>query len=198
MAPDKSSAAVIIVGSVFFMVAAFSPVSRVFGVADPSEKLAIIQGSGGGWAVAQILFAAGALVTAAGIGLAAYRAPPPSAAALTWSATLMGGGALLWSRHVYLRAVDPARFTAGELPLWLFAGYSLLTVAGLVFAGIAVLRMGLPPWVGWLCIGGAATFLVLGIAFGDMPPFVYYVVMLTLGIVLFRAASAGAVAATVP
>ncbi|MFO7894923.1 MAG: hypothetical protein R6U63_14505 [Longimicrobiales bacterium] len=63
---DRTDAIVIIVGSVLFMAAAFSPISRVFAIPDPVEKLAIIQDAATQWTVAQALFALGALVTAVG------------------------------------------------------------------------------------------------------------------------------------
>jgi hypothetical protein len=195
MTPDRSSAILIILGAILFMMAAFSPVSRVFAVPDPAAKLAIIQASPSGWLAAQLLFALGALVTAAGVGLLAARTAGPAASPLAWSAAALAVGALLWSWHVYLRAVDPARFTAGEIPFWLFAGYSLLTLIGLALLGLAVLRMGMPAWLAWLCMGGAGILLVLAVLLGDMPPFVYYLITLTVGIILYRAVVPAAVAA---
>lgn len=188
---DRTDAIVIIVGSVLFMAAAFSPISRVFAIPDPVEKLAIIQDAATQWTVAQALFALGALVTAAGIGMLAYRAAGDGPSFLLAAATaVMALGAVLWSWHVYGRAVDPAAFASGELAAWPFALYSLLTMAGLVLIGMALLQTQMAPWVGWLSIGAAALFLVLGVIFRDMPPFVYYVVTLTAGIMLFRAAAA--------
>jgi xanthine/uracil permease len=103
----------------------------------------------------------------------------------------MGGGALLWCWRVWLRAVDPPMWTAREIPLWLFGGYSLLTIAGLALIGTALRRSRIDAWVGRLAIGAAALFLVLGILFGDMPPFVYYLVTLTIGLKLLRSSTDG-------
>jgi hypothetical protein len=61
-------------------------------------------------------------------------------------------------------------------------------LVGLALLGVALLQAGFKPWVAWLAIGSSALFLLLGLAFGDMPPFVYYLVTLTIGITLLRAA----------
>lgn len=178
---------VIAVGSILFLAAAFSPISRVFGMADAERKLEIIMGARTQWMVAQWLFALGALVTAAGIGLFALRSIGERASIFLFpSAALIGVGALLWGWHVYQRAVDPARFVAGDLPSWGFVTYSLMTILGLAVLGVGLLRTDMQPWVGWLSIGAAGLFLVVGVVFRDMPPFVYYIILLMIGFMLFR------------
>jgi hypothetical protein len=190
---DRASAVTIVIGSIFFLAAAFSPISRIFGMPDATQRLEIITAAPGQWLLAQVLFALGSIVTAAGFGWLALRlAGQTSTAYLTTSAVLLAGGAVLWCWHVYMRAVDPALFTAAAIPVWLFAGYSLLTLAGLALLGIALFQTPLPAWVGWLSIGSASLFLVLALVFGDMPPFVYYLITLTIGVMLYRAAAAGA------
>jgi hypothetical protein len=187
--PDRATALTIVIGSILFLAAAFAPISRVFAVRDSAQKLEIILGAPNQWVVAQLLFSLGSLVTVLGIGMLAYRMSGPGVAIyLRISAAVMGIGALLWTWHVFVRAVEPALFTAGQIPVALFAGYSLLTIVGLALLGLALLQAGYQPWVAWLAMGSAALFLVLGLVFGDMPPFVYYLVTLTIGIVLFRAA----------
>jgi hypothetical protein len=195
---DRVSAITIIAGSVLFLVAAFSPVSRIFAMPDAAVRLEIIAGAPNQWLLAQLLFALGSIVTAVGIGLVAVRFSGQGFTIyLTTSAAVMAVGALLWCWHVYMRAVEPARFVAGEIPLWLFAAYSLLTMAGLALLGTALLQTTLATWVGWLPIGSAALFLILALVFGDMPPLVYYLITLIVGVVLYRAAAsvASAVAA---
>lgn len=195
MDAGRASAGIIIVGSLLFLAAAFSPISRIFGIRDASEKLEIITASPIQWTVAQVFFALGAVVTVAGIGLLAYQLRDQGFSIYLHSGTaLMGIGSLLWIWHVFARAVDPALFVAGGIPLWLFGGYSLLTIVGLALVGVALLQAGLQDWVGWLSIGAAVLFFVLGILFRDMPPFVYYAITLTIGIVLYRAASSAGVA----
>jgi hypothetical protein len=197
MSFDRASSIMIVVGSLLFITAAFSPISRIFGIRDAAVRLEIIAAAPNQWLIAQVLFALGSIVTAAGVGLLAARlAAWGPAVYVTTSAVLITVGAILWSWHVYLRAIDPARFTAGEIPFWLFAGYTLLTIAGLAALGVALLGTSLPSWAGWLPIISAALFLLLALVFGDMPPFVYYLITLVVGIVLYRAAAAASAVAT--
>ncbi len=66
--------------------------------------------------------------------------------------------------------------------------YVILTEAGLILLGIALLDTGLQNWVGWMLIIGDALFLVLMIILGDLPPFVFYLLTLIAGIMIFRVA----------
>ena len=77
----------------------------------------------------------------------------------------------------------------GTLPGWMFVLYSLLSMAGFLLVGTVLLRMGFSAWGGWLLIGGSLLFFLLYVVFRDMPPFVYYVLGLVLGVVLLRGGS---------
>ena len=70
---QKMSALVIILGSVLFLIAAFSPISGVFAEPSPAGKLEIIMASPNAWSVAQIFFALGAMITVIGIALIGDR-----------------------------------------------------------------------------------------------------------------------------
>lgn len=177
----------IISGSLFFLIAAFSPVSRVFGEPSAVKKLEIIMESRNLWTFSQVFFSAGSLVTIIGIGLTGglFR-EQPLPAIIYLGAALLLTGAIFWTWHVYLRAVDPVAFTERTIPLWLFAAYTFLTQAGLIIYGAALLRTGLPDWVGWMMIGSMALFFLLTIIFKDMPPFVYYMITLVAGIMIYR------------
>jgi hypothetical protein len=71
---QKMSALVIILGSVLFLIAAFSPISfRVFPEPSAARKLEVMTASPTAWFVAQILFALGAMVTMIGIALVGRR-----------------------------------------------------------------------------------------------------------------------------
>jgi hypothetical protein len=187
---QKICAITISVGSVFFLIAAFSPVSRVFGEPLAENKLDIIMKSLNQWRITQFLFAAGAIVTCIGIGLTGILFHNQSLSNTIYlSAALLLGGAIFWSWHVYLRAVDPFSFTEGIIPAWLFILYTFLTQAGLIVFGVALLRMGLPGWPGWLMIGSMTLFFILTIIFRDMPPLVYYIITLVVGVMIYRADS---------
>jgi hypothetical protein len=178
---------ILIIGSIIFIIAAFSPISRVFGEPDPARKLEIMEKGRTGWTISQVLFVLGASVTAIGLGLVAYRLRGSPGAPLAWLGFgVVAVGAVLWDWHVYLRALDPAAFAFGTLPAWQFVAYTLLTLAGLAAFGVVYLRAGFPAWLGGVTIAGAAVLLVLYLVFRDMPPFVYYILTLLAGIVMFR------------
>lgn len=183
----KISGIIILIGSILFLVAAFSPITRVFGLRSAEEKLALITNARRAWGVSQVLFSLGAIVTALGVAFAAYALKDQPQAPLLFTATaFLAIGAGAWARHVYLRAIDPQAFVSGALPGWHFALYTLLTTGAFLLIGIALLRMGFSPWGGWILVGGALLFFILYVIFKDMPPFVHYLLGLVLGFVLLR------------
>jgi hypothetical protein len=183
---QKISAIVIIGGSVLFLIAAFSPISRVFPEPSAVRKLEIIVASPNAWFVAQIFFGLGAMLTVIGIAIVGYQScAQPFAWFIHASVTILFLGALLWLWHVYARAEDPAAFAEGSLPAWPVVLYFLLTPTGLAVFGVALLRSALPQWVGWVMIASMALFLLLTVIFRDIPPFVYYAITLLTGVGLF-------------
>jgi hypothetical protein len=174
---------VICLGSLIFLSAAFAPMSRVFGARDPQKKLAIITASPGFWRLFQALFGAGALITALGAGLFAYSFSWQPSVWRYLPAALLLAGAIPWCAHVYLRAVDPQAFIAGTLPAWHFKVYTLATLAAFFLLGIDLLRLlGGRYWQGYFLIGASMLIYILYNQFKDMPPFVYYVLGLVLGV----------------
>jgi len=183
----KIGSIIVMIGSVLFIIAAFSPISRVFGISSPERKLEIILSAPNQWIAAQIFFALGALVMVAGVSIVTYYfRNQPFSVLLNMSVVILFIGASLWIWHVYLRAVDPQLFTDRGIPILYFAAYTFLTQFGLILFGIALLRTELQNWVGWMIIGSMGFFFVLTIIFRDMPPFVYYVIMLITGVMLYR------------
>jgi len=184
---QKISALVMIAGSLLFLIAAFMPVSRVFAEPSAAKKLEIILQSRNMWTFSQVFFASGAIVTCIGIGLTGVLFHNQPISKIIYISTLfLTTGAIFWTSHVWLRAADPAAFTKGAIPVWLFAAYTILTQAGLLFYGSALLRSPLSDWVGWLMICSMVLFFLLTIIFLDMPPFVYYVITLVTGIMIYR------------
>jgi hypothetical protein len=187
---QKISAIVIMVGSVLFLIAAFSPISRVFPEPSAVRKLEIIVASPNAWFVAQIFFGLGAMLTVIGIAIIGYQSrAQPFAWFIHASVIILFLGASLRLWHVYARAEDPAAFTEGSLSAWPVVLYWVLTPAGLAVFGVALLRSALPQWVGWVMIASMALFLLLTVIFGDIPPFVYYAITLLTGVMLYRAGS---------
>ena len=62
MSPQKLSAIIVIAGSILFLIAAFSPISRVYATPTASDRLELINLSPRAWIVSQVLFALGAIV----------------------------------------------------------------------------------------------------------------------------------------
>ena len=185
MSEEVISGIVICLGSLLFLIAAFSPSSRVFGASTAEKKLAVINASMRGWKISQALFGSGAIITALGVGLLAFSLRWLPANLIYVIAGLLLVGAVSWSRHVYLRAMDPQAFVAGALPAWHFILYTLLTLAGFFLLGFESLRLfGFHAWQGWLLMGASLLFFVAYLIFKDMPPFVHYLLGLVLGVSL--------------
>ena len=175
------------VGSVLFLIAAFSPISKVYAESESARRLAIIQENPGGWRISQVLFGLGAVITAVAIGFWAVQIGE-WLAYLSFLAMLVG--ALLWSWLVYHRALAPEAFAAGTLPYWPFVIYTILTQLGLaIFGSVLIMLLGsdLPGWVGWLNVVGSVLFFILYLVFKDMPPFVYYLLTLITGVMFYLA-----------
>ena len=185
---QKIAAIVLIVGSILFQVAAFSPISLAFFTErNVARRMEIVLNDQRAWTVSQIFFALGAIVTAVGIGLAAYylRKLPGSGLAYLGSAAILIGAAL-WAWHVFLRTVDATAFVEGLLPAWPFIVYTFLTQAGLAAVGFMLLRSEMPGWIGWTVIGGVVLLFLLYLLLKDVPPFLYYILTFLMGLAMIR------------
>jgi hypothetical protein len=186
---QKTTALLLAFGSLLFLVAAFLPYSRVFVEPDPEKKLAIIMEMKKMWAIGQVFFGLGAMVTVIALGFQSYGFRDIAFA--RWShlgILLMFIGTLLWCWHLWERIVQPEAFAKGLHTPYLFLLYSMLTQAGLVLVGILLLKSPVVNWVGWMFIIGAGVFFLLMLIFKDMPPFVYYVLTMIASVVLFTGA----------
>jgi 4-hydroxybenzoate polyprenyltransferase len=96
-------------------------------------------------------------------------------------------GAIAWSAHVALRAMDPQAFVAGALPSWHFKLYTVLTLTAYFVLGFGLLRLlGGRPWQAYFLMGVSLLFLIMYLQLKDLPPFVHYLLGLVLGISLLR------------
>jgi hypothetical protein len=87
-----------------------------------------------------------------------------------------------WS--LYLRGTRVSEFAFGTLPGWPFSTYVLLTIGGLALLGIGLLIGGFPVWLSWLTLGADIVFLAGYLRFKDIPPFVFYLLLLLVGLVM--------------
>jgi len=168
----------VVSGSVIFLLGAAIGVPRVFTEPDPARRLRMLEERRTWWRAAQPLYAGGPLVAAVGIGFLAGSVDAGSQRA--WfglSCLLLVVGTACWSRSVYLRFHHVREFAFGELPGWPFAAYVWLTLAGLAVLGIALLVAGFPAWTGWLTLTATLAFVLGYVRFGDIPPFVFYLLL---------------------
>jgi hypothetical protein len=127
----------------------------------------------------------GAAVPAIGLALLAPTLQPGQAALIQYLAVaFLIVGVAFWGWLLYMRAVDPAGFARGAMPAWLFIAYTVLTNVGLMTFGAALLVAGYPVWLGALAVAGGLIFLAAFLIFKDLPPFVYYVLLLVAGVAL--------------
>ena len=126
--------------------------------------------------------ALGAVIAAlGGVALAADgEATSRTLLAASWA--LLVAGALAWSWSAYRRALSPRDFALGQLPGWSFAVYLSLTFGGLALLGPGLLAGGWPAWLGWGVIAADALFVVAYLRYRDIPPFVFYLLLIVVGI----------------
>jgi hypothetical protein len=187
----KIPALLMIIGSILFLTASFSPISRVHMEPTAAGKLAIITQEPNAWLIAQLLYSFGAIITAAGVGVAAFRlrreAPAPISSAVILS---VAAGAVFFAAYVYFRTTNPQAWAQIQPPHTSFLTYTFLTQMGYLLFGILLLKSGFPHWLGWLISGSMLILIILTVVFRDMPPFAYYLLGVPIGIVLLRNTSA--------
>lgn len=171
----------LVVGSALFLAGAAIAVPRVFTEPDRSVRLRMIEARLGAWRAGQPLYAAGPVVAAVGAGLLA--AGSDADAWFIASGSLLGVGALAWARSVYMRWSHYREFALGTLPGWPFATYALFTIAGLAALGIGLHVSDFGGWLVGLTLVADATFLAAYLVTKDLPPFVFYLILGTVGLV---------------
>ncbi len=178
MTTERLAGVVLLTGSLLFIVAAFLPISWVFGERVLEKKLEMINAALSSWKFAQVLFAAGAIAAAVGFFFIYLHLRNSEASTAVLIASICSAvGAILWAWHTYLRAIDPNAFVYKLLqPNWLAGVYFVLTMAALLALGIGLLKTEYQPWVGWMNIIASILFILIAIIFGDIPPFVFYII----------------------
>ena len=150
---------------------------------DLEERLRLLAEHLGWWRVAQFSYALGPVI--ASVGAIVVGVAIGGAAGVLWIAAgaALLVGSLFWSWSCWLRGLDPVGWASGEQPGWPFRAYVLLTLGGVAALGIGVWAADLPGWLGWLVVVADAGYLAVFLATGDIPPFVFYVLLLVVGAV---------------
>lgn len=182
---DIAAGVLLVTGSVVFLAGAALGVPRVFGEPDRARKLQLLEDNVRLWRLAQPLYALGPVLAAVGAGLLARSDDSALVRVLLLASGLvLLAGALCWSWTVYLRGRHYRQFALGTLPGWPFSAYVLLTITGLALLG-AALWVGRPAdWLGWLTLAADVVFLAGYVRYDDIPPFVFYLLLLVVGAVV--------------
>lgn len=187
----------LIVGSILFLAAAFNPhASRIFRPGlTADEQIEIVEDSPTAWTIVNLVFGAGSVVAVAGlfafaghISVRGVGSAPEFAVYL--AAIVAAVGAAFWLIVVYYRiAHTPEEVFANGSLLggWLFPTYTVLTQLALLAIGYVLLQAGFPGWLGWGMIVLVGLTMVAMVIFRDMPPFIHYVWILVMGIMVMRA-----------
>lgn len=138
------------------------------------------------WAICQTLVLLGSTTSVAGLALVTALLQGTAGAVPAWVGLLaVVPGVAFWDWHLVTRIANPQGFARGELLSWPFFAYSVLILAGLAAYGIAFWLEGSTPALGISLFASAAILLGLLYVFKDMPPFVHYLMILGISLVLF-------------
>ena len=152
---------------------------------DPAVRMQLLLNHLAAWRAAQPLYAVGPLVAAAGVGCLVPTSSSPIARGLYAAAcAALTLGALPWAWSTYQRGRLVQEFAYRQLPSWPFATYVLLTIGGLALLSMGLLSSSEPAWLGWLTIGADVAILIAYLSFKDIPPFVFYLLFILIGVVL--------------
>jgi hypothetical protein len=182
----------LILGFVFVLVASIVGPPRLYQEPNSEVRLEIIANFPTRWAVSNLFFALGALVTAAGLTLFALQLRGSVSPWLIWLAVATYIlGAFVWVIFIFQRTVDPSSLFTSYAFSPLTVALVGLSVTGLLLYGILFLQAGYPGWLGvgtiagMALIGGAA-LLFPAQFFASFPPQVFYLFTLVAGIVVLR------------
>ena len=184
MTAERTGGILLILGSVVFLVGAAVGVPGVFTERDPQVRLRMLTARLRAWQIAQPLYGAGPVLTAAGVGFLAASSQDGGRVALVISSGALAVGALPWGWSLYLRGTRVTDFAFGTLPGWPFATYVLLTIGGIALLALGLVVGDFPNWLGWVTLGAGVVFLAGNLRLGDIPPFVFYVLFVLVGLVV--------------
>jgi hypothetical protein len=178
---ERIGGVLLIVGSVVFVIGAAVGVPGVFTQRDPQVRLRMLTERLRAWQLAQPLYGAGPAIAAAGVGFLAAASDGGSRALLAAGCAALAIGTFAWGWSLYLRGTRVSEFAFSTLPGWPFATYVLLTISGIALLGLGLLVGAFRAWPGWTALGADVFFLAGYLRFKDIPPFVFYVLLVLVG-----------------
>ncbi len=203
MGPAAESGVILVAGAVTFFLGAGMPVYGAWTAASVEDYLAVVRERPVAWRICQIAMCAAALVTAAGIGLTAWKLAQPLAIAAAFAYT---AAAAVWCVFTMYR-LGVQSFVARlqvapqdwflALQEWeglLFQVFMLTAYLSIAALGLAISDGNLlPAWSGWAVFGfsisGAVSLATgwpkLGGGSAFEPPFITFVPTLFVGALLF-------------
>lgn len=164
--------------------AGISMVGNVHAVKDAATRLDMLERDRRFWVLGQILAAAG---TAAAPASDAHAGKDLAAL----SAAAMLAGSPLFVAALASRAADIRRFAYREGPGWPFLSYAGLQTAGVGAAGVALLLTPLKGPAAVASVASVPLFTAILARYRDIPPFVFYLLELAVGVKLMRYREAG-------
>jgi hypothetical protein len=159
--------------------------SRIYTVRDTAIRLELVQKYPRRWSISQIGVILGAIVSAIGFLMLAplFKGTDAESLILIGVVAFLLGH-ILWIWHLILRISDPPAFATATLPAWQFTWYALLTPLGLLICGVSFWLHGANTWLGIGMVVASLAYLAVMAIFKDIPPFVYYLLTLIVGLVL--------------
>lgn len=185
MSTTQLAGILLVAGTLSFWLGAALPTWRVYVTADPNVRVQLITDLHGYWILSHILFLAGAIATAVGLGVFTSTIEASNARPLA----LIGLGAIalasvIWAYSVlaFRLSMPPDEFVRTSSGAWTFPTYTLLTLGALILYGIVLLVSGFPTWLGIVTVGISSLILVAFLIQRDAVPAAFYIPTLIMGI----------------
>lgn len=158
---------------------------RIYTSKNIQERLDLLTAMPIRWIISQSFVIFGGFVTVAGsIFLISYFRGSQEFLFASIGAFGFVLGHVFWIWQLRLRIIQPSLFAENELPGWLYVSYSVLVLLGIANFGIAFWFQGIHQLLGACLFFAGILALVLFLKFKDMPPFIYYAMMMAIGLAL--------------
>ena len=190
----RLAGALLVGGVIVFTVGAFWPVPIDY-TGPVAGQYADVENDPVMWLLSHVFYLVGIALTTGGLYVLATLFGAPRGRRLALAA--VGVHALAFAAFAagtYYRvtlpgsgATVPALFEAA-MSGWLYATYLYLTLGAFAVLGAALVAGSTSRRLGWYAIGLSVAEIALFVALGDLPPLLFYLVTLPIGVRLLRQA----------